>query len=141
MKYLFQILLAIAFSLVISFSGVYALTKIPVPFKSEETQKHLHPVEKKENLFDPVEINEHYSLGLSYITNGDYNMAINCFNKVIEMDSSYDRAYLQLAKAYDKAQSPEKAKAYYNYYLKLHPNNHQVYLALYNLKKQEDIKR
>lgn len=135
MKYLFQIAVSVVISLAVSISGVYALTKLPPKSYDNPVKKVKRLENKRTSVFLPVKVNEYYSLGASYLANGEYAKAIDNFNKVLELDESYTLAYLKLARAYEKSGNYTLAKKYYHYYLKLNPEDKKVYLALYEIKK------
>ncbi len=73
---------------------------------------------------------EWYDEGIEHIKSKKYNEALNCFLKVIELDSKYPKIWFQLAFVNSHLYNKEKAVEYYN---KANEQDPSDYEAWYNL--------
>ena len=72
--------------------------------KIREIQEHLRLVQE-----DPLDAIEYFNLGLAYMAMGRHIKEINSYLEAIRLDSSYAKAHLNLAIAYDILKNSEAA--------------------------------
>ncbi|HID19571.1 MAG TPA: tetratricopeptide repeat protein, partial [Methanophagales archaeon] len=65
--------------------------------------------------------------GIVFAMSGEYEKAIECFNKAIELDPNYARAYYNRGNAYYYLKQYERAIEDYNKTLELDPNYAYAY--------------
>ncbi|RCV64745.1 Tetratricopeptide (TPR) repeat [Methanophagales archaeon] len=79
--------------------------------------------------------------GIGFAMSGEYEKAIECFDKVIELDPNYTYAYSNRGIAYKNLKEYERAIEDYNKAIELDPNYANAFsnreLALSKLKEQE----
>jgi len=105
--------------------------------------------------YEPNYVEAHYNLAILYSKNGLYNKALSEYEKIIEIEQrnlfpkiscgyegallkfDYTLVHLQLARLYEKEGELKKAKAEYEYLLKVRPDFAPAKEALARLKKGE----
>jgi Tfp pilus assembly protein PilF len=55
----------------------------------------------------------HHALGMEYLSSTNFEQAINCFRKVLSIDSNYLGTYYQLGQALEKSGNPNEAVKVY----------------------------
>ena len=79
--------------------------------------------------------------GIGFAMSGEYEKAIGCFDKVIELDPNSTYAYNNRGNAYENLKQYKRAIDDYNKTIELDPNSANAYnnreLALSKLKEQE----
>jgi tetratricopeptide (TPR) repeat protein len=66
--------------------------------------------------------------GKTYLDNGDFNSAIQDYNKALEINPNYAEAHHGLGRAYEEKREFDSAIAEYNKVLEINPNSADIYL-------------
>ena len=77
------------------------------------------------------------SLGRAYLENGNFNDAIECFNKSLELNENNFDAWFNLALAYKNNIQFDKSIEIYQKALAIEPENSSVYFNLANIYEQK----
>lgn len=85
------------------------------------------PVPKVIVLHDPLSVEEHLSLGLSYEINGEYDEAIEEYDKAVRKSEGDDRPFYYMANACYKKGEYDLAEEYYRKALEISPDNGNIY--------------
>ena len=75
----------------------------------------------------PHETGSYCSLGLAYSTQGNYDKAIECYQKAIDLDPKYSDAYNNLGSVYYTQGNYDKAIEYYQKAIDLDPHSYMAY--------------
>lgn len=78
-------------------------------------------------LHDPLTLDEHVTLGLSYENKGEYDLAVKEYNKAIKMSDDDFRPFFYAGNVYYKKNEYNLAEKYYNKALKIAPDNGDVH--------------
>jgi len=78
---------------------------------------------------DPNDADAYYNRGITYYHKGQYDRAIENFNKAIALDQNYALAYNNRGVAYDKKGQHDRAIEDYNKAIALDPNFAQAYTS------------
>ena len=78
-----------------------------------------------------------FNKGLVYANQKNYDDAIKCFEKVIELSPEYPYAYYSLAMAYELKDMPVKAIEYYHLYLGIESDEKMLDLVNDRIKQLE----
>ena len=78
-------------------------------------------------LHDPLTINEHIFLGLSYEQKGENDLAVQEYIKAMKMSDDDFRPFFYAGNVYYKKKEYKLAKKYYNKALKIAPDNGDVH--------------
>ena len=91
-------------------------------------------IKRNENQFTAVQWN---NKGFELYNAGDYNGAVECFNKAIELNPALDMAYCNLGAIYSSSGNFDKAAEYFNNAVKLNSQNDLAWNNLGLLYKQQ----
>ena len=75
---------------------------------------------------------EWYDEGIEHIKSDSYNEALNCFLKVIAIDSNYPKVFFQLGYVYGHLYNAQKAIDYYNKAIEQDPKDYEAWYNLGN---------
>jgi len=78
-------------------------------------------------MHDPLTMNEHITLGLSYEQKGEDDLAVKEYDKAIRMSKDDFRPFLYAGNVYYKKKDYKLAERYYNKALKVAPDNGDVH--------------
>ena len=78
-------------------------------------------------LHDPLTMDEHITLGLSYEQQGNYDLAVQEFDKAIKMSDGDFRPFFYAGNVYYKKKEYKLAEKYYNKALRIAPDNGDVH--------------
>ena len=78
-------------------------------------------------LHDPLTLDEHVTLGLSYEQKGENDLALQEYSKAIKMSDDDFRPFFYAGNAYYKKNEYKLAEKYYNKALKIAPDNGDVH--------------
>jgi len=85
------------------------------------------PIPRLIVLHDPLTLDEHITLGLSYENKGENDLALQEYNKAIKMSDNDFRPFFYAGNAYYKKNEYKLAEKYYNKALKIAPDNGDVH--------------
>src|SRR3989304_6493373 len=81
-------------------------------------------------LHDPLTMDEHISLGLSYEQKGENDLAVQEYIKAMKMSDDDFRPFFYAGNVYYKKKEYKLAEKYYNKALKIAPDNGDVHNTL-----------
>lgn len=73
-----------------------------------------------------IESESTYSVGKTAIAHGRFDVAIRCYNKILEMDPDYDDAIWGLAEAHYGSRDLKQALKWYRAYSEKYPDDHEA---------------
>jgi tetratricopeptide (TPR) repeat protein len=82
--------------------------------------------------YSPNSYRAHNEIGIIYLHQDRFDMAIPEFKEAVSLNPQFDQAYDNLGVAYDKKGEPKKAIAQYKKALKIKPGNPKIYNNLGN---------
>ena len=85
------------------------------------------PIPRLIVLHDPLTLDEHITLGLSYEQKGENDLALQEYSKAIKMSDDDFRPFFYAGNAYYKKNEYKLAEKYYNKALKIAPDNGDVH--------------
>lgn len=85
------------------------------------------PIPRLIVLHDPLTMDEHITLGLSYENKGEYDLAVKEYSKAIKMSDDDFRPFFYAGNAFYKKNEYKLAEKYYNKALKIAPDNGDVH--------------